>query len=119
MDPRVVQFPALKVHEDGSLGVLEDISYWEKDVDQWYWSQPGEYLIDSLAGRFDQKGPRCPDGTPYQVPEWSFSGEIDSVTLVTLAEVAPDPPISLAEFKAIEGRKERVAFLMEVVRQCD
>jgi hypothetical protein len=109
------RYPALIVHYDGSLGVLAAHEYWSGDVDQWFWSDAGDYLIDSEAARFDQHCVRDVGGRPLAVPEWSYTSPLSADEVYSLAASAPDPQIRLADLACVGSAVGRIAFLIERV----
>lgn len=115
MHSRQPQYPALIVHYDGSLGLLAAKEYWSGDVDQWFWSDAGDYLIDSEAARFDQHCVRDDGGRPLAVPDWSYTSPLSAVEVYSLAESAPDPQICLADLACVGSAVGRIAFLIERV----
>lgn len=93
MDSVNPEFPALLIHEDGSIGVLRSIDDWKFDVDQWFWSEPGEYLIDSFGRKFVQDGERAIDYRPVDVPNWKFESSLceDQVNLIAATKLGTNP----------------------------
>ncbi len=67
IQPTFPTFPALHVHEDNSVGSLRSLDDWTHDVDQWFWSDPCDYLIDSLGMKFVQECERAPDRRPVDI----------------------------------------------------
>lgn len=86
-------FPALHVHEDDSVGSLRSLADWTHDVDQWFWSGPGDYLIDSTGLKFVQECERAPDSRPVDVPTWRFDSKMDEALIRSLleSELGEDP----------------------------
>ena len=86
-------FPALHVHEDDSVGSLRSLDDWTHDVDQWFWSGPGDYLIDSTGLKFVQECERAPDSRPVHVPTWRFESKMDETLIRSLleSELGEDP----------------------------
>lgn len=113
MHSRQPRYPALIVHYDGSLGLLAAQEYWSEDVDQWFWSDEGDYLIDSEASRFDQQCVRDAGGRPLAVPAWSYSSPLSESEVYSLAASAPDPQICLDEVARVGSAKGRIAFFIE------
>ena len=79
-------FPALHVHEDNSVGSLRSLDDWTHDVDQWFWSGPGDYLIDSTGLKFVQECERTSDSRPVDVPTWRFDSQLDETLIRSLIE---------------------------------
>ena len=84
------EFPALIVCDDGSVGGLSHLDYWTQDVDQWFWSSPGTYLVDVLGRKFEQVGERNDSGRPLAPPTWTFIRQMDLAEIQQL--VQPDFP---------------------------
>ncbi len=109
------RYPALVVHSDGSLGVMATQECWFRDIDQWFWSDAGDYLVDSEAARFDQHCVRDDGGRPLAVPEWSYTSPLSADEVYSLAASAPDPQICLDDLACVGSAVGRIAFLIERV----
>ena len=83
-------FPALHVHEDDSVVLLRSLDDWTDDVDQWFWSGPGDYLIDSRGLKFVQQCERASDKRPIDVPTWKFDSKMDETLIRSLLEAELD-----------------------------
>lgn len=103
MDPPQPAFPAILVHSDGSMGLLLSIDYWSGDVDQWYWVEESDCLIDAHGLKFEQTE-QWVDGRPSAIPGWRHTGELTYSGLVSLAAASPDPkwnPAALARHSSL------------------
>lgn len=110
MSPLEPTFPAIKVHRDGSLGLLLSIDYWRGDVDQWYWGDEGDYLIDSRGTKFEQEGTWL-DKRPIDVPRWKYSTELPYSALFEIAATSPDPKLELSDLSARTTVNSLVTYL--------
>ncbi len=81
------EFPALIVFDDGSVGGLSHPDYWTEDVDHWFWSSPGDYLVDVLGRKFEQLGERDDSGRPVAAPTWNFIRLLDIVEIQRLVQL--------------------------------
>ncbi|RYD74388.1 MAG: hypothetical protein EOP84_20005 [Verrucomicrobiaceae bacterium] len=77
-------FPALIVYEDATVGSLTSLGEWTGDVDQWFWSDPGAFLIDSHGRRFDQQCERDSGGRPIDIPRWKYTSQVDEDVIASL-----------------------------------
>lgn len=112
MDSVRPKYPALYVYYDGSLGVLITQECWTQDVDRWFWSNAGEYLVDSEAVRFDQRCARSTDGRPVDVPEWIRVSTLSADDVYSLAESSPDPKVMLNQLDQLNSATARIAYLI-------
>ena len=82
------EFPAIIVFEDGSIGGLSHPDYWTEDVDSWFWSSAGDYLIDARGRKYEQVGDRDDSGRPLAPPTWTFvcSMDVDEVSHLARSE---------------------------------
>ena len=103
-------FPALHVHEDQSVGSLRSIDDWTHDVDQWFWSGPGDYLIDSVGLKFVQECERASDNRPTDVPAWKYDSKVDESLIHSLlvAELGEIP----LEQDYCQNREQRIRSLI-------
>ena len=70
-------FPALVVYDDDSVGAYTYLEDWTEDVDQWYWSSPSDYLIDSTGMKFVQSGRDADQSPPSEIPKWKAELPVD------------------------------------------
>ena len=70
-------YPAIIVYDDNSITSYTALTDWTHDVDQWYWSDPGDYLIDSSGRKFVQNAQRGTDERPIEIPTWQFDSDVD------------------------------------------
>jgi hypothetical protein len=110
-------FPALLVHNDGSISGFFNLTCWTKDVDQWFWSVGGEYLVDSRGWRFDQVAERSVDLCPAAPPLWRFTQRLEEDYIQKI--VAEDarslgkPEIDGAAIALLVTSDERIALLVQ------
>ena len=81
-------YPVLKVYEDKSVASFTALTDWTHDVDQWYWSDPGDYIIDSVGRKFVQVDLRGTDNRPIEIPTWRFESDVDEATIECLVSLA-------------------------------
>jgi hypothetical protein len=78
------RFPALLVHNDGSITILPTSDTWSCDPDLWYQSDPAEFVIDYNGTRFDQEATRGADGHPFEPPTWRRNRHLSAPELAEL-----------------------------------
>lgn len=103
-------FPAIIVHRDGSLELLLSIDCWRDDVDQWYWGDQGDFLVDAKGIRFEQDGTWI-DQRPIAIPEWRCSEALPFSVLAELAAASPDPRLVGSELAGLRTADSLVAYL--------
>jgi hypothetical protein len=116
-------FPAMLVHDDGSITALRDKDTWPYDPDLWYWSEPSDYLIDYSGTYFEQTGTRGADGHPTEPPGWRALRSLPASDLraLVLSHLAAEG-IDVAGFQtAAEGiaETEFSAFAVDYVLELD
>lgn len=109
-------FPALQVHEDGSIGPLLSLEDWTHDVDQWFWSEPDVYIIDSLGLKFVQECERASDRRPVDVPVWKFDSRLEEAVIRSLIVTFIGAPVK--EDQAID-RGQRIRNMINLVIEFD
>jgi len=77
-------FPALLVHDDGSITILPTSDTWCCDPDLWYQSDPLEFVVDYNGARFDQEATRGADGHPFEPPTWRYTRSLSASELADL-----------------------------------
>jgi hypothetical protein len=78
------EYPALLVHEDGSIYVLPEDADWMADLRLSYWSDPQEYIVDCHGLRFDQVVNQVNQGNPEQNTFWQLNRRLSLAELKQL-----------------------------------
>lgn len=116
----VPQFPALLVHDDGSVTILQAADTWSLDLDLWYWSDPSEFMVDCNSTRFDQEAVRGADGHPLEPPAWRFTRRLSGPELVEMGfrHLAAEGLDSVALRSVLADASERQipALLVDYIR---
>ena len=120
VDKEQPSFPALLVCEDGSVGALYDLAGWTDDVDHWFWSSGGEYLIDVHGITYIQDGERATDGRPNSVPKWkSDSSKSEEEMLAILVNSDGDNWLDRIELGHVLDQEERLRYIIESFARYD
>ena len=114
------QFPALLVHEDGSITILPTSETWSCDLDLWFWSDPLEFVVDYHGTRFDQEAvARGADGRPLQPPAWQRTRRLSGSELSELGfrHLAAEGhnPAALRSALAVVSERQIPALLVDYI----
>jgi hypothetical protein len=101
-------FPAMLVHDDGSITALSDKDTWPCDPDLWHWSDPSDFIVDNGGTRFEQTGLRGMEGRPTEPPGWRAIRQMSAQEFpaLVLAHLAAERIDSAAFQRAVAGVSE-------------
>ena len=108
------EFPTLIVYEDSSIGAYTAIEDWTNDVDQWYWSDPEDYLIDCRGRKYIQKAQRGHDERPTEIPSWEFDSNVDENLIDSLVSTELGSSDWTARDELADSN-ERIRYMIEQV----
>ena len=111
-------YPAFIVYDDNSITSHTALTDWTNDVDQWYWSDSGDYLIDSLGRKFVQNDQRGSDDRPIEIPTWRFDVEVDERVVDSLVSAGLGTP-DWAERDQLADSRQRIRYMIDQVVKFD